>query len=77
MLEKKVFAMSMFVSTNALFKAKADYYYDQAEKLEMERVVLTEQLAQLERDLYQTCKTHDETIERLGRTIDQLERGES
>lgn len=59
--------MSMFTSTNALFKAKSDYYYEQAEKLEMERVVLTEQCAHLERELYKVSKENDKLKELLAR----------
>jgi hypothetical protein len=80
MLEKKSFAMSMFAKAEDLFRAKAEHYEREAEKLQMENVVLAEQLAHLERTVLGqalTLEANAETIERMGRTIDQLERGES
>ena len=79
-LEHKTFAMSMFAKAEDLFRAKAEHYEREAEKLQMENVVLAEQLAHLERTVLGqalTLEANAETIERMGRTIDQLERGEA
>jgi hypothetical protein len=79
-LEHKTFAMSMFAKAEDLFRAKAEHYEREAEKLQMENVVLAEQLAHLERTVLGqalTLEANAETIERMGRTIDQLERREA
>ena len=48
-LVKKQFAMSMFTSERHLFAAKAAYYLEQAEKVQMELAVSLETTAHLER----------------------------
>lgn len=48
-LIKKSFTMSMFAKAEHLFKAKAEYYEAEAERLEMELAVSLETTAHLER----------------------------
>lgn len=72
MLEKKNFAMSTFMNLEDLLRTKAKYYEEQAEKLEMERVVLAEQLAHLERVVYKLSKEHEDRGNEILRLDDLL-----
>jgi len=58
-LVKKSFSMSMFASSADLYKAKASYYEEQAEALQMELAVSQEQNAHLERVLFTTSQQAD------------------
>ncbi len=48
-LVKKTFTMSMYANAKDLYAAKAEYYLNEAERLEMELVVSQETTAHLER----------------------------
>lgn len=58
-LEKKSFVMSMFVNSTDLYKAKAEYYMEQAERLDAELAERSETVAHLERCLYEACQKLD------------------
>ena len=78
MLEKKSFTMSMFANSADLYKAKAEYYEQQAEKLHMELVVSLETTGQLERSVLKldnTCKRLYETLDNIERTSNALGEG--
>ena len=65
MLKKKSFAMSMFASQADLYKAKATYYEEQAEKLEMALVVAQETTKHLEVTVLKLARKNDDLLERL------------
>lgn len=58
-LEKKSFAMSMFVNSTDLYKAKAEYFEEQAERLDKELTERCETVAHLERLLYEAAQKLD------------------
>jgi predicted RNase H-like nuclease (RuvC/YqgF family) len=63
-LQHKTFAMSMFAKAEHLFRAKAEHYEREAEKLQMELVVEQEKAAHLERQLLRVAEQNDR-LERL------------
>lgn len=76
MLEKKSFVMSMFVNAEALYKAKAEYYEAEAERLEMVLVVAQEALGHLEVTtlrLDNENKKLSESLDRMSETINRME----
>ena len=70
-LEHKTFAMSMFAKSEDLFRAKAEHYEREAEKLQMELVVAEEKAAHLERELLRMAEQND----RLERLLSRHEEG--
>jgi len=64
-LEKKTFAMSMFVKAEDLYRAKATHYEEQAEKLQMELTVAETKLAYLERKCVEMARAHERLQERF------------
>ena len=69
-LEHKTFAMSMYANAESLFRAKAEHYEREAEKLQMELTVALERLSHLEKHLVKV----DRQNEKLGEQNDRLER---
>ena len=59
MLEKKSFVMSMYLSEADLYKAKAKYYEEQAEKLEMALVVAQETVSHFELTTLKLARGND------------------
>lgn len=77
MLEKKSFAMSMFANKADLYKAKAEYYEQQAEKLEMALVVSLETTAYLERKTLTLARNNDkllDAVEDLSKVAERLDK---
>lgn len=74
MLEKKPFTMSMFARESDLYKAKAEYYEQQAEKLQMELVVSQETTAHLERRTLQLARDNDNLLESVAKLSEMVER---
>ena len=74
MLEKKSFAMSMFASRADLYKAKATYYEEQAEKLEMALVVAQTTLSHLEVIVLELAQDKDKLLDHLEASSVLLER---
>ena len=74
MLEKKSFAMSMFASQADLYKAKATYYEEQAEKLEMALVVAQETTKHLEVIVLTLAQDKDKLLDHLEESSVLLER---
>ena len=65
MLEKKSFVMSMYANQADLYKAKAKYYEEQAEKLEMALAVAQETVSHLEVTTLKLAHKNDDLLERL------------
>ena len=66
-LQHKKFTMAKFVNAEALFRAKAEYYMREAEKLQMELTVAEEKAAHLERKLFEVAEQNDRLEARLSR----------
>lgn len=58
-LEKKSFVMSMFCNSTDLYKAKAEYYEEQADALQSELAETQNTVAHLERLLYEAAQKLD------------------
>ena len=69
-LKHKSFAMSMYANSESLFRAKAEHYEREAEKLQMELTVSQEKTAHLERHVVELARK----LERMGEQNDRLER---
>jgi hypothetical protein len=66
-LEKKTFAMSMFAKAEDLFRAKAEHYEREAEKLQMELEVEKARADHFEKKFYEMGDTLDRLEARLSR----------
>ncbi len=69
-LVKKSFTMSMFASERELFAKKAEYYLEQAEKVQMELAVSLETTAHLERVTLELSRK----LEAANRLLDMRDR---
>ena len=74
MLEKKTFVMSMYLNEAALYKAKAQYYEEQAEKLEMALAVALETVSHLEVTVLKLSRDKDQLLDHLEASSVLLER---
>ena len=74
MLEKKTFAMSTYLSKADLYKAKAKYYEEQAEKLEMALAVALETVSHLEVTTLKLAQDKDKLLDHLEASSVLLER---
>ena len=68
MLEKKSFVMSMYANQTDLYKAKAKYYEEQAEKLEMALAVAQETVSHLEVTTLKLAQGNDD----LKKSLDKI-----